>query len=56
MIAITQNHFSADDYLQRQEQHEYNHEYVDGQIYAMAGASENHYAIYESVDLSELNL
>jgi Uma2 family endonuclease len=42
MIAITQNYFFADDYLQWEEQQEDKHEYVDGQIYAMAGASENH--------------
>jgi Uma2 family endonuclease len=42
MIAITQNYFFADDYLQWEEQQEDKHEYVDGHIYAMAGASENH--------------
>jgi len=42
MIAITQNYFSAHDYLQWEEQQEAKHEYVDGHIYAMAGASENH--------------
>ncbi|MEI6064923.1 MAG: Uma2 family endonuclease [Pseudanabaena sp. ELA748] len=45
MIAITQNHFLADDYLQWEEQQEYKHEYVDGHIYAMAGATENHVVI-----------
>ena len=42
MIAVPQNYFSANDYLQWEEKQEEKHEYVDGQVYAMAGASENH--------------
>ncbi|WP_103667071.1 Uma2 family endonuclease [Pseudanabaena sp. BC1403] len=42
MIAVPQNYFSADEYLRWEEQQEEKHEYIDGQVYAMAGASENH--------------
>ena len=42
MIAVPHNYFSADDYLQWEEQQEEKHEYVDGKVYAMAGASEDH--------------
>lgn len=41
MIAIP-NYFSADEYLQWEDQQEDKHEYIDGLIYAMAGASESH--------------
>lgn len=41
MIAIP-NYFSADEYLQWEDQQEEKHEYIDGLIYAMAGASESH--------------
>jgi Uma2 family endonuclease len=42
MIAVPHNYFSVDDYLQWEEQQEEKHEYVDGKVYAMAGASEDH--------------
>ncbi|MFN5388237.1 MAG: Uma2 family endonuclease [Pseudanabaena sp.] len=42
MIAVPQNYVSADEYLRWEEQQEEKHEYIDGQVYAMAGASENH--------------
>ncbi len=42
MIAVPHNYFSADDYLQWEEQQEEKHEYVDGKVYATAGASEDH--------------
>jgi Uma2 family endonuclease len=42
MIAVPQNYFSADDYLQWEEKQEEKHEYVDGMIYDMAGATEDH--------------
>ncbi len=42
MIAVLQNYFSADDYLQWEEKQEEKHEYVDGMIYDMAGATEDH--------------
>jgi Uma2 family endonuclease len=48
MIAIPQPHFSVDDYLQWEEQQEDKHEYVDGLIYAMAGATENHVVISDN--------
>ncbi len=41
MIA-SPNYFTRDEYLHWEEQQEEKHEYVDGQIIAMAGASENH--------------
>lgn len=41
MIAL-QNYFPSDEYLQWEEQQNEKHEYIDGQIYAMAVASENH--------------
>jgi Uma2 family endonuclease len=41
MIA-SPNYFTADEYLHWEEGQEEKHEYVDGQIFAMAGASENH--------------
>jgi len=36
------NYLTRDEYLRWEEQQEEKHEYVDGQILAMAGASENH--------------
>ncbi|MDX2256823.1 MAG: Uma2 family endonuclease [Pseudanabaenaceae cyanobacterium bins.39] len=48
MIAIPQ-YFSAEEYLQWEDQHEEKHEYVDGMIYAMAGASENHIVITDNL-------
>ena len=47
MIALP-NYFSSDEYLQWEEQQDEKHEYVDGQIYAMAGASENHVIITDN--------
>ncbi|MFM7577227.1 MAG: Uma2 family endonuclease, partial [Microcystaceae cyanobacterium] len=41
MIALS-NYFPKDDYLQWEENQNEKHEYVDGQIYAMVVASENH--------------
>jgi Uma2 family endonuclease len=40
MIAVPQNYVSADEYLRWEEQQEEKHEYIDGQVYAMAGASD----------------
>lgn len=45
MIAVLQNHLSIEQYLQWEEQQEEKHEYVNGMIYAMAGAAENHVSI-----------
>ncbi|MDP1614989.1 MAG: Uma2 family endonuclease, partial [Methylococcales bacterium] len=36
------NEISAEDYLQGELLADYKHEYIDGEVYAMAGASENH--------------
>jgi Uma2 family endonuclease len=48
MIALTTNYLSIEDYLQWEEQQEEKHEYVDGIIYAMAGATENHVSITDN--------
>ncbi|PZU94921.1 MAG: hypothetical protein DCE90_13965 [Pseudanabaena sp.] len=48
MTALTTNHLSFEDYLQWEEQQEEKHEYVNGTIYAMAGATENHVAITDN--------
>ena len=42
MIAVPQSHLSIAEYLLWEEQQEEKHEYVNGMIYAMAGATENH--------------
>lgn len=42
MIAAPQNYLSTADYWQWEEQQEEKHEYVNGMIYAMADATENH--------------
>ncbi|QUS61192.1 Uma2 family endonuclease [Synechocystis sp. PCC 7338] len=47
MIANCKN-LNRDQYLQWEEQQEEKHEYVDGQIFAMAGASENHVIITDN--------
>jgi Uma2 family endonuclease len=46
MIASAQNaYLSAEAYLQMEEQSQNKHEYIDGYIYAMAGASDPHVTI-----------
>ncbi|MBW4650912.1 MAG: Uma2 family endonuclease [Kastovskya adunca ATA6-11-RM4] len=46
MIASPQHpYLTADEYLQLEEQSPVKHEYIDGQIYAMAGASDPHVTI-----------
>ncbi|PSB02434.1 Uma2 family endonuclease [Merismopedia glauca] len=45
MIAIRENYISASEYLAAEEIAETKHEYVNGYIYAMAGASDNHVTI-----------
>lgn len=37
-----QNHYSITDYLKNELDSDSKHEYIDGQVYAMAGASKNH--------------
>ncbi|WP_009633704.1 Uma2 family endonuclease [Synechocystis sp. PCC 7509] len=45
MIAFQQPYLSPDQYLQMEETGFVKHEYIDGQIYAMAGASDAHVTI-----------
>lgn len=45
MIASPQPYLSADDYLQLEAQSNTKHEYIDGEAYAMAGASDQHVTI-----------
>ena len=46
MIASPQQpYFTPDEYLHLEEQSTIKHEYIDGQIYAMAGASDSHVTI-----------
>ena len=47
MIALS-NYFPSEEYLRWEEQQNEKHEYIDGQIYAMAGASENHVIITDN--------
>ena len=41
-LAKPQNQLSVEDYLEGERQSEIRHEFVDGSVYAMAGASINH--------------
>jgi Uma2 family endonuclease len=46
MLSVQRTHFiSVEDYLRDELTREYKHEFLDGQIYAMAGASKNHQSI-----------
>ena len=46
MIAsVQQSCLTADEYLELEAQSDTKHEYIDGQVYAMAGASDNHVTI-----------
>ncbi|NJO80637.1 MAG: Uma2 family endonuclease [Cyanobacteria bacterium RM1_2_2] len=45
MIASPQPHLSPEDYLQLEEHSPVKHEYIDGQIYAMVGATDAHVTI-----------
>jgi len=46
MIAsVQQSHLTADEYLELEDQSDTKHEYIDGQVYAMAGASDTHVTI-----------
>ncbi len=48
MQEVIAKHLSIMEYLQWEEQQEEKHEYEDGVIYAMAGASENHITITDN--------
>lgn len=57
MIAVPHNQLSINEYLVWEEMQEEKHEYVNGTIYAMAGASENHVSItanFTAIILSHL--
>ena len=46
MIASPQQpYLASDEYLQMEDASNIKHEYIDGQIYAMAGASDSHITI-----------
>ncbi len=49
------NSLTRDEYLQWEEKQEEKHEYVDGQIFAMAGASENHVIITDNFSAVLIN-
>lgn len=40
--SVPEDYFSPEEYLAWEEKQTYRHEYVDGQVYAMAGSSKNH--------------
>ena len=48
-LAKQQNQLSVEDYLEGERQSEIRHEFVDGSVYAMAGASINHNQITANV-------
>jgi Uma2 family endonuclease len=46
MIALSESsHLTPEEYLEWEQQQEIKHEYIDGEIYAMAGASDAHVTI-----------
>lgn len=45
MVAAAQIYLTPDKYLQMEEQSDIKHEYIDGYIYAMAGALDSHVTI-----------
>ncbi|MBE9069962.1 Uma2 family endonuclease [Leptolyngbya cf. ectocarpi LEGE 11479] len=51
MVALPQ-HLTVEDYLQLEAESPIKHEYIDGQVYAMAGASDSHATI--SLNLASL--
>jgi len=51
MQEVLTQHLSPAEYLAWEEQQEEKHEYENGRIYAMAGASENHIIITDTVFL-----
>jgi Uma2 family endonuclease len=49
MIANRVPYLSPEEYLEWEEKSEIKHEYIDGEIYAMAGSSDNHATIVSNV-------
>lgn len=50
MSAVVRNRFiSVEEYLVGELNAETKHEYIDGDVYAMAGASKNHQSITDNV-------
>jgi Uma2 family endonuclease len=45
MVASPQYHLTPDEYLKLEEQSQIKHEYIDGEAYAMAGATDAHVTI-----------
>ena len=45
MVALPEQYLSVDDYLQLEAKSPIKHEYIDGKVYAMAGASDSHVTI-----------
>lgn len=45
MMAFPQHYLTADEYLDLEARSDTKHEYIDGQVYAMAGASDAHVTI-----------
>lgn len=49
MVALPHKRWTADDYLAFERASDEKHEFIDGQVYLMAGASENHNLITANV-------
>ncbi|MEM1252243.1 MAG: Uma2 family endonuclease [Cyanobacteria bacterium P01_H01_bin.21] len=45
MVALPEQYLSVDDYLRLEAKSPIKHEYIDGKVYAMAGASDSHVTI-----------
>ena len=45
MVALPEQYISVDEYLRLETESPVKHEYIDGQVYAMAGASDSHVTI-----------
>ena len=45
MVALSEQYLSVDEYLRLEAKSSIKHEYIDGQVYAMAGASDSHVTI-----------
>ncbi len=49
LSTVPEDHFSPEEYLAWEEEQTTRHEYVDGQVYAMAGTSKNHARITKNI-------